>query len=282
MTGPDQQPESTGALDGLRVVDLTHHLGGPLATMALAQLGADVVKVEPPEGDGWRHVDDVHGESRVFHAVNRGKRGVVLDLRRPGGARGPPPPGGRRGRGRPQLRPRGRRAHRGRRRRADGPQPPARVLQPLGVRAAGAARHGRGPPVRVGPGHGERRPRDAGPRARHRACPGSWWPGILAALLERERSGRGQHVETSLLEASAALAAHRLIREGSGEPLFNRFVGRALPAVRHPRRRDLRWPATPPACTSGRCGPSGWATCSTTRVSRTPRRAPATRTSWRS
>jgi crotonobetainyl-CoA:carnitine CoA-transferase CaiB-like acyl-CoA transferase len=48
--------------------------------------------------------------------------------------------------------------------------------------------------------------------------------GILAALLERERSGRGQLVETSLLEASAALAAHRLIREGSGEPLFNRFV----------------------------------------------------------
>ena len=90
MTGPDQQPESTGALDGLRVVDLTHHLGGPLATMALAQLGADVVKVEPPEGDGWRHVDDVHGESRVFHAVNRGKRGVVLDLRAPEGRDGAP------------------------------------------------------------------------------------------------------------------------------------------------------------------------------------------------
>jgi len=49
--------------------------------------------------------------------------------------------------------------------------------------------------------------------------------GILAALYERERSGRGQVVETSLLEASAALAAHRLIREGSGEPMFNRFVG---------------------------------------------------------
>ena len=49
--------------------------------------------------------------------------------------------------------------------------------------------------------------------------------GILAALIERERSGQGQRVETSLLEASAALAAHRLIREGSGEPLFNRFVG---------------------------------------------------------
>ena len=49
--------------------------------------------------------------------------------------------------------------------------------------------------------------------------------GILAALYERERSGRGQAVETSLLEAAAALAAHRLIRDGSGEPIFNRFVG---------------------------------------------------------
>ena len=49
--------------------------------------------------------------------------------------------------------------------------------------------------------------------------------GILAALYERERSGRGQAVETSLLEAAAALAAHRLIRDGSGEPMFNRFVG---------------------------------------------------------
>ena len=44
-------------------------------------------------------------------------------------------------------------------------------------------------------------------------------------MIERSQSGTGQIVETSLLEASAALAAHRLIREGSGEPLFNRFVG---------------------------------------------------------
>ncbi len=49
--------------------------------------------------------------------------------------------------------------------------------------------------------------------------------GILAALLGRERSGRGQVVETSLLEAAGALSRHRLIREHSGEPLFNRFVG---------------------------------------------------------
>jgi crotonobetainyl-CoA:carnitine CoA-transferase CaiB-like acyl-CoA transferase len=74
-------PVPAGPLAGIRVVDLTHHLGGPLATMTLGQLGADVVKVEPPSGDEWRRVDDVAGESRQFHAANRDKRGIVLDLR---------------------------------------------------------------------------------------------------------------------------------------------------------------------------------------------------------
>ena len=53
--------------------------------MTLGQLGADVVKVEPPSGDEWRRVDDVAGESRQFHAANRDKRGIVLDLRTPEG-----------------------------------------------------------------------------------------------------------------------------------------------------------------------------------------------------
>jgi CoA:oxalate CoA-transferase len=71
MTGPAHAP---GPLEGLRVIDLTHHLGGPPATMALAQMGADVVRFEPPAGDEWRRVDDVQGESRQFHAANRDKR----------------------------------------------------------------------------------------------------------------------------------------------------------------------------------------------------------------
>ena len=78
---------SAGPLDGVRVVDLTHHLGGPLATMALAQLGAEVVKIEPPDGDQWRHVDDVRGASRVSHAVNRDKLGITVEG--PGGGTGP-------------------------------------------------------------------------------------------------------------------------------------------------------------------------------------------------
>ena len=75
------RPSSQGPLAGVRVLDLSHHLGAPLATMALAQMGADVIKVEPPAGDEWRRVDDVRGESRQFHAANRDKRGIVLDLR---------------------------------------------------------------------------------------------------------------------------------------------------------------------------------------------------------
>ncbi|MGX6449096.1 CaiB/BaiF CoA transferase family protein [Patulibacter sp. S7RM1-6] len=71
-------------LEGVRVLDLTRVLAGPYATMALAELGADVVKVETPDGGdetrawGPPFVDE---SSAYFHAVNRGKRSVVLDLR---------------------------------------------------------------------------------------------------------------------------------------------------------------------------------------------------------
>ena len=69
-------------LDGLRVLDYGQYVAAPLATMLLADLGADVVKVEPPDGDQWRRYDPfAEGQSRYFHALNRGKRSVALDLR---------------------------------------------------------------------------------------------------------------------------------------------------------------------------------------------------------
>ena len=72
----------TAPLDGLRVLDYGQYVAGPFATMLLADLGADVVKVEPPGGDQWRRYDPfADGHSRYFHALNRGKRSVVLDLR---------------------------------------------------------------------------------------------------------------------------------------------------------------------------------------------------------
>jgi crotonobetainyl-CoA:carnitine CoA-transferase CaiB-like acyl-CoA transferase len=85
---------SDGPLAGLRVVDCSTVLAGPYCTMLLADLGADVVKVEPPEGDstrGWGPpwVGDVAAGTRTaayFLAVNRNKRSLRLDLRRAEGA----------------------------------------------------------------------------------------------------------------------------------------------------------------------------------------------------
>ena len=69
-------------LAGLRVLDYGQYVAGPFATMLLADLGADVVKVEPPRGDEWRRYDPFEdGESRYFYALNRGKRSVALDLK---------------------------------------------------------------------------------------------------------------------------------------------------------------------------------------------------------
>ena len=74
-------------LDGIRVIDLSRVLAGPFATMLLADLGADVVKVEPPAGDETRQWgppwwgDPADRLSAYFVSVNRNKRSVVLDLR---------------------------------------------------------------------------------------------------------------------------------------------------------------------------------------------------------
>src|SRR5262245_6506640 len=69
------------ALEGLRVIDVTQVMAGPFCAMQLADLGADVIKVEPPAGDSTRRMAGARGsDSAGFNAVNRGKRGIVLDL----------------------------------------------------------------------------------------------------------------------------------------------------------------------------------------------------------
>jgi crotonobetainyl-CoA:carnitine CoA-transferase CaiB-like acyl-CoA transferase len=72
----------SGALAGLRVIDLTQVMAGPFCTMLLADLGADVIKIEPPAGDSTRTMPGAVGtDSPSFNAVNRGKRSVVLNLK---------------------------------------------------------------------------------------------------------------------------------------------------------------------------------------------------------
>ena len=79
----------SGALDGLRVVDVTRYIPGPYATMLLGDLGADVVKVEePPIGDPTRAIQPVAGDDSAVHAcLNRNKRSILVDLRKQDGAR---------------------------------------------------------------------------------------------------------------------------------------------------------------------------------------------------
>lgn len=78
----------TGALDGIRVLDLSQGAAGPTSTMSLGDLGADVVKVEPPGGEWGRLLGPpfVAGVAAAFLGMNRSKRSIVVDLKKPGGS----------------------------------------------------------------------------------------------------------------------------------------------------------------------------------------------------
>ncbi len=188
---------------GLRVLELGHYVAAPLVGQLLADQGADVLKVEPPGGDPYRRAPG------RFVAWNRGKRSAVLDLRTAEGRRR-----------RPRVGP-----HRRRRRR----ELPARRPRPPGVDLAelradnprlvtcSITGFGRSGPLRdaagwepivharaglhVGFGEPDERVWRPFPLASVAAGLLATF-GTIAALLERERSGLGQHVETSLLAAA--------------------------------------------------------------------------------
>ena len=76
----------TTALGGIRVLDQTQVMAGPFCSMLLADMGADVVKIEPPGGEHTRREQEIApGVSASFLAVNRNKRSLVLDLKQPDG-----------------------------------------------------------------------------------------------------------------------------------------------------------------------------------------------------
>lgn len=87
MTSPDPiEPKlGDGPLDGVKILDLTSVFMGPLATACLADLGADVIKVESPDGDVIRSIGPggKDGVGAIFQHLNRNKRSIILDLKAP-------------------------------------------------------------------------------------------------------------------------------------------------------------------------------------------------------
>ncbi len=77
MNGPSSQP-----LHGVRILDLTRVLSGPYCTALLADIGAEVIKVESAAGDDYRHIGPFRdGESLLFQSINRGKKSIILNLK---------------------------------------------------------------------------------------------------------------------------------------------------------------------------------------------------------
>ena len=74
------------ALEGIRIADLSHVLAAPTTSMILADLGAEVIHIEPPAGDDARQFGPfLNNQSAYFISINRNKKSVVIDLKKPEG-----------------------------------------------------------------------------------------------------------------------------------------------------------------------------------------------------
>ncbi len=217
--GP-RRDDAVAPLAGVRVLDFTQNLAGPFATQILGDLGADVVKVEPPGGDPARMWGPpfVGGNSHLFQTVNRNKRGVVLDLKT------------ERGRERALELAAGsdvvlQALRRGAAERLGIGHEAVRAVNP-GVVYVSVTAHGTEGPLADDPGYDPLMQARSGlmsvtgdpdgDPARVGTSivdlgTGMWTAiAVMGALMERERSGRGCHVATSLLDTALAWMSYHM------------------------------------------------------------------------
>ena len=202
------------ALEGITVVDISQGVPGPLCAMTLGDFGAEVIKVEPPDGDWLRTIGPfTNGESEVFLRLNRNKKGVCMNLKEPAGQDIV------------------RRLVRGADVFIEGY--PTGVVERLGLAYGDLSQHNSGLIYCSISGYGSHGPLADTPateldlqafvgKFRQLGTPdepplrvgfdiissnAAWaaCQGIIAALYSRELSGRGQRIETSLLDAAIAI-----------------------------------------------------------------------------
>ena len=249
---------SHGPLSGIRVIEISTFQQGPVAGMRLGDLGADVIKIEPKEGDpARRHMKTIEADFRVkgynyyFEHANRNKRGIVLDMKKERGMEiflklidsadvflnnmsiGAPM---RLGIGPEQLLARNPRliyAH------ASGWGRKGPIANSLSFDYTGIARSGLmmaagesgTPPCMILPGLGD----EMG------GLMSAW--GVTLALFARERTGKGQVVDTSLMGSMVALLGHLMSGTAMLKQVFPRFVRASAgnPLYNHYRCKDDNW-----------------------------------------
>jgi len=238
-----------GPLDGIKVLDLSQGAAGPTCAMHLGDLGAEVIKVEPPGGDWARDLGPpfVAGVAASFLGMNRNKRGIVVDLKHPGGAEVVlrlaeqcdvalesfrPGVADRLGTGYEAMAARNPRlvyaaisafGQEGPWRDRPGVDGVAQAMSGI-MSVTGAAG---GPPVKVGVPAADM----AGGAFTSQA--------VLAALLARERTGRGQRVDVSLLDALLAFQVVPLsmyLADGRPPPRLGSAAPYAAPNEAYPTR----------------------------------------------
>jgi crotonobetainyl-CoA:carnitine CoA-transferase CaiB-like acyl-CoA transferase len=212
----------SGVLQGVRVVEVAQGWAGPATTMYLADQGADVIKVEPPGGDlarGWYPSQQLRGTSRSFVAINRGKRSIVADLAAAEGRQIVQALAGRADVVVVNLDPEraGRLGVDYERLSEHNPRLVFAAVSGYGRRGPYAGRPAFDQIIQGLSGAMDRRLPDGTPLRSNvwvadTSAPMLLAYGIALALLGRERTGRGQQVDTSLLEAAVALQVVDLVR----------------------------------------------------------------------